>query len=251
VPGEVYSMSLLVITIALAHPLGAAGAADPNGGMPGQRIELRVEGGALRVDYYAEVAALRLYKEARAEGASGPSWAMSRAESLRSGVKVRWNGETLPLEPVPVEQAAELKETGYVEFHVAGSAALPANEGTLEVRMDNYPDEASYYAASASIGGEFVVAETSLGRVHDGRLRDNLHGAWRRSDGARLTSIRLRPTRPWEDASAGPLPERLDGLVDWRGWVLPSAAGLGGVGVVALLNASLRRWRRRRRPSRG
>lgn len=238
-------MLLLAASLALAHPLGASGAADPNGGMPGQRIELRVADGALRVDYYAEVAALRLYKEAKAEGASGPSWAMGRAESYRSGVKARWNGETLGLTAVPVEPAADLKNTGYVEFHIAATAALPAPGGELEVRMDNYPDEPCYYAASAVIGGELVVAGTSLGRVYDGHLRDNLHGAWRRSDAGRVTSLTLRPTRPWENDDAGPLPERMEGLVDPSAWMWPARVGAAAILAGLTLWAAWRRWRRR------
>lgn len=244
-PGEGDTVILLAVTLALAHPLGAAGAADPNGGMPGQRIELRVADGQLRVDYYAEVAALRLYKEARAEGASGPTWAMSRAETYRSGLKVRWNGETLPLGPVPVEPAADLKETGYVEFHVAATGTLPGPEGELEVRMDNYPEEACYYAASATVGGDLVVSGTSLARVYEGRLRDNLHGAWRRSDGARVTRLTFRPTRLWESEEPGPLPERMEGLVDRATWVLPAQVVAAALFAVATLRVGWTRWRRR------
>jgi hypothetical protein len=236
---------LLLATLASAHPLGAAGASDPNGGMPGQRAELSVTGGELRVDYFAEVAALRLYKEARAEGASGPSWAMGRAESLRAGVKARYDGQTLPLEALPVDAPAELQPTGYVEFHLAARAPLPSPPGTLEFRMDNYPDEACYYAVSVRVGGEFVVTETGLGRVLSGRLRDNLHGAWRRSDAGRLTTLTLRAARPWEDSTPGPLPERLEGLVGLREGLAPLAALLAALGAAALLRGLWGTWRRR------
>ncbi len=236
--------AVLLLSAALAHPLGAAGASDPNGGMPGQRIEVTVADAEVRVDYYAEVAALRLYKEAREEGASGPSWALGRAESLRGGVKARWSGETLALSAVKVEPAAELKPTGYVEFHIASGAPLPSIAGTLEVRMDNFPDEPCYYAASVRLGGEFVATSTSLGRVLKGRLRDNLHGAWRRNEAGRVTTVALRTVRPWEDQTPGPLPERLEGLVDRSSEAVPAAIGAG---FLVLLVAWVVRWRRRRR----
>lgn len=240
---------LILAAVASAHPGGASSAAEPNGGMPGQRVEVAVAADHLRVDYFAEIAAMRLYKEARAEQAEGPDWAAGRAEALRPGVRVRVDGAEVALGAVAVEAAATLKESGFVELHVAGEAPLPPGAREVEVRMENFPDEASYYAASVRLAGGLVVTGTNLGHVAAGRLRDNLHGAWRRTDDARVTTFALRPTHPWEDHAEGPLPERLEGIVglDRRvSWL----AGAVLTGVASLATWSLvrgfRSWRRRR-----
>lgn len=234
---------LALIPESSAHPSGATNASDPNGGMPGQRIEVQVEPGHLRVDYYVEIAAIRLYKEARAEGAAGSEWAPKHAESLRPGVRARWNDAELQLTPLPMEKPAQLKEASYVELHLAGETALPGSAGTLQLRMDNYPDEPCYYAASVWLDGDLVVTETDLGHVTDGRLRDNRHGAWRRDNAGRVAQLTVRPTHAWEGAVAGPLPERMEGIVkmDWF--------AIGGVGALGIVTAALGglAWRRRTR----
>lgn len=226
---------------ASGHPSGTVNASDPNGGMPGQRLEVQVSLGHIRVDYYVEIAAIRLYKEAKAEGASGPEWAERRVETLRSGVRARWNDTELSLAPLAVAEPAQLKESSYVELHLAGESALPPGPGVLQLRMDNYPDEPCYYAVSVALEGGLVVTETDLGHVRDGRLRDNRHGAWRRDDAARSTALSIRPTRLWESRASGPLPARLEGLVPAAipAWTV-AAVGVAlsvAIGVV---------WRRRR-----
>ena len=242
-----FSALLLVVAPAWAHPGMSAGRSDPNGGMPGQRVEVSVGPGELRVDYYAEIAAIRLYKEARAEQAAGPTWAAGKAEALRTGLRVSQGGVDLPLTPVSVEKPAQIKETAFVELHLAATTPLHAEAGELTVRMENFPEEPCYYAASVNVDGAWVVVDTNLGHVKGGRLRDNQHGAWRRDDAARIATFTLRPTHPWEDHTPGPLPERLEGLVGVDGQVAGGAAALAGFGVVAAGAAGLRAWRRGRR----
>ncbi len=228
---------------ALAHPGMGGSAADPNGGMPGQRVEVALAPGTVRVDYFVELAAIRLYKEAKAEGAEGSTWAGRRAESLRSGLRVRLDDIELPLSPIAVEHSAAMKEGNFVEFHIAAAASLGVERGTLEVRMDNFPDEPCYYAASVDVDGALVIQATDLARVKDGRLRDNKHGAWRREDAGRSVRVGFRPTRLWESHAPGPLPDRLEGLVgvDARVYPLAGVAGILSVGSVLLG----RKWRRR------
>ncbi|GDX81901.1 hypothetical protein LBMAG42_37120 [Deltaproteobacteria bacterium] len=241
-------MWLAVLALSLnaaAHPSGATNPSDPNGGMPGQRLEAQVEPGHLRIDYYVEIAAMRLYKEARAEGAAGAEWAPKHAESLRPGVRARWNDVELELTPLAVEKPAQLKEASYVELHLAGEAALPEAPGSLQLRMDNYPDEPCYYAVSVALAGALVVTETDLGHVAGGRLRDNRHGAWRRDEDGRSTNVSLRPAHFWESQADGPLPERLEGLVPSRVSLGALAAAAAGVALGVAVGVVW--WRRRAR----
>lgn len=236
---------LLVASLgpALGHPGMGGSAADPNGGMPGQRVEVALGPGTVRVDYFVELAAIRLYKEAKAEGAEGSTWAGRRAETLRSGLRVRLDDIELPLHPIAVERSAAMKEGKFVEFHVAAEASLGVERGTLEVRLDNFPDEPCYYAASVDVGGELVIQATDLARVKEGRLRDNKHGAWRRDDAGRIVRLSFRPTRSWESHARGPLPDRLEGLVG-----IDARVSMAGVvaGVLAV-GSALVFWTRRRR----
>jgi len=213
--------------------------------MPGQRVEVALGSGTIRVDYFVELAAIRLYKEAKAEGAEGSTWAGRRAETLRSGLRVRLDDADVPLSPIAVEHSATLKEGNFVEFHVAAEATLADERGTLEVRMDNFPDEPCYYAASIEVDGGLVILETDLARVKDGRLRDNKHGAWRREDTGRSVRLRFRPTRTWESHARGPLPERIEGLVgvDARVSALGGVAGILAIGAVVVG----RFWRRQKK----
>lgn len=233
---------LACFPLASAHPSGANNASNPRGGMPGQRIEVDVRADSVRVDYFVELAGIRMLQEARAAGAEGPTWAARRVEELRPSVRVRWNGSDLALTALVVPEPARMQEEGDVELHLAAEAPLPASAGDLEVRMDNFPDEASFFAASVTVDGELVVTETSLGRVVEGRLRDNQHDVWRRDDRARVTSLSLRPTRLWESSVTGPLPGRIEGLVPpiVSGWVVA-----GGIGIMAWAILGYLAWGRR------
>lgn len=211
------------------------------GGMPGQRVEVRIEPGRIVLDYYAALAAIRVLKEARTAGVESKEWAPRQAEALRSGLRVRVGDAELALTPRPVETAAALRGGAVVELHLSAEAALPADAGALAVRLDNFPDEPCYYAASIEVSGEYVVVGTNLARVEGGALRDNNHGAWRRSDDGRKVEFTLRSTRWWESRADGPLPERLEGLVGW------DVARVGGVAGIAGIAAVATTWRLRRR----
>ena len=216
------------------------------GGMPGQRVELSVEPGLIVVDYYAELAAIRVLTEARTAGVESKEWASAKAESLRSGLRVRLDDVELTLSPGPAESAARLRDGGFVEMHVRAEAPYPTDGGSVVVRLDNFPDEPCYYAASIDVSGEFVVADTNLARVVDGALRDNNHGAWRRNDDGRRVAFTLRPTRWWESHRGAPLPERMEGLVGWEVARVGAVFGAGCAVVVAGAG-----WPRRRRLARG
>ncbi len=218
---------------------GPRGAAEPGNRTPGQRVEVTLEPGRVVVDYYVEIAAIRVYADAKAEG-GGADYAERRAEELRTGLRARWDGADLPLLPEPVEKAARTAEGDFVEFHVRGAASLPADAGTLRVEMGNFPDEPSYMAASVDVSGELVVTGSDLARASDGHLRENKHGAWRREEAARVATVSIRPARPWERGPGGSLTERLEGMIP-----LPWAWVAGGVAVVLAVGAVAIKLRRR------
>lgn len=232
-----------------AHPQSGSlrGAADPGGITPGQRIEAQIEAGVLHIDYYAEVATMRIYQEARKENA-GPDWALGRVEELRGGVRARWDGQGLALLPVHVEKPVTTgKEADFVEFHLAGQAVLPADAGELQLEMGNFPDEPSYLAVSVKVAGDVVVEKTSLAKVQAGNLRDNVHGAWRRNEAARVATLTIRPAHVWERGSAGPLPSRLAGMIPLPiGWKLGAAVAFSLTAAATTLVAA-RRWASRRK----
>ncbi len=232
---------LALAATALAHPAmnGPRGAAEPGNRTPGQRLEVTLSPGHVVVDYYVEIAAIRLYAEAKADGA-GTDYADRRAEELRTGLRARWDGLDLPLSPEPVNKTARTAEADFVEFHIRGIAPLPAETGTLRVEMGNFPDEPSYMAASVDVSGELVVTESDLARASDGHLRENKHGAWRREEAARVATVSIRPARLWERGPDGSLTERIEGMipVPW-GWVV------GGVGVLVALGSAAIKLRRR------
>jgi len=235
-------VTLLVLAAsALAHPVmgGPRGAAEPGNRTPGQRVEVTLAPGNVVVDYYVEIAAIRVYADAKAEG-GGADYAERRAEELRTGLRARWDGADLPLSPLPVDTSARTAEGDFVEFHVRGAADLPAESGTLRVEMGNFPDEPSYMAASVDVSGELVVTESDLARASDGHLRENKHGAWRREEAARVATVAIRPARPWERGPDGSLTERLEGMIGFpRGWM-----AIAGV-MLAIVAMSLS-WLRRR-----
>ena len=233
-------MILSFLALALAHPSGAGNPADPAAAPPGQRVEVSVAPGRLRVDYFVQLPAIRLYKEARLEGAAGEGWAAARAQALRAGLSVRVDGALLALESTSAPPATFVG-TAEVELHLAAEGDLPPLPTTVELRMDNFPDESSYYAASVTVDGALVVTETNLGHVVSGHLRDNRHGAWQRGEAARAVTFSLRATRPWEGHAPGPLPERLEGLVPLEGWVWWSG---WGAALVATLSGGWAAWRR-------
>ena len=236
-------MRSLLFTLALAHPPGSSGGGgEAMGGLPGQRIEAHVQPHRLDLDYYVEVPALRLYKEARAEGAADSGWAARKAESFRPGLRARWADAELPLTATPVEVPAQSREGNFVELHLAATAPLPGPPGTLELRLDNFAGEAGYFAVQVTLDGGLVASETTLGSVRGGSLRDNLHGAWRTGEDARRAALTLRATRPWESHTAGPLPERMAGLVGLDGLVV-AGAGLVAAGVAVAGVRWLRRGR--------
>lgn len=236
--------ALALAALALAHPAmtGPRGAAEPGNRTPGQRVELTVAPGDLVVDYFVEIAVMRLYAEARADG-GGEDYARQRAEELRTGLRARWDGADLPLEPVAVDAPARTAEAGFVEFHVRGRASLPGTTGTLRVEMGNFPDEPSYMAASVMVAGNLVVTDSNLARASDGRLRENKHGAWRRDEAARVTTLSVRPARPWEVGEEAVLPERLEAMVR-----VPLPWKLGGALGVALAAGAVAVARRRTQP---
>ncbi len=236
-------LALAFVAAVTAHPAmtSARGAAEPGNRTPGQRVEITVTTNEVVVDYFVEIAAMRVYAEAREEG-GGEDYASRRAEELRTGLRARWDGDDLPLQPLPVPAPARTAEQGFVEFHVSARAPLPASSGTLRVEMGNFPDEPSYMAASVQVAGNIVVTESDLARASEGRLRENKHGAWRRDETARVATISFRPARPWEAGETAMLPERLEGVLTlpWR----YKAGGAALAGVAILWTARHRRRRR-------
>lgn len=230
---------LVLAAFAFSHPFqgGAPGQGEPGMGAIGQRLYVTVDGAHLEVAYVAEVPALRIFKEAKAEGA-GADYATRKIEELRGAVRATWNGEPVPLAPVTVLDPARKGDGDFLEFHATGEGALPSTTGTLVLRNGNFPDEGGYFSTEVKLGPGIVCDESTLVEVRGGTLRNNRHAAWVRDEGARDLKLRLRPAHVWEDASGtSPLPVRMAGAIPRPAWLLPAAIATPVLLLGALLVA--------------
>lgn len=231
---------LFLVALALAHPFsGKPGAGEPGSNIVGQRLLIRVEASRVEVEYVAEVPAIRVYREAKAEGADS-TYAARKIEELRGNIHATWDGAPLPLTPVPIDAPARNGEGGFLELHARGEAAI-GRAGTLHVRNGNYPDENAYFMSDVTLGPGVVATGSSLLTVVGSRARDNTHGAWVQRESARELDVTVRPAALWEVAEGdAKLPLRTEGLVPRRTWVF----GLPVLVLVPALVFVVRRLRR-------
>jgi hypothetical protein len=221
---------MLAAMLAFAHPGGAGGGAGARG-VVGQRSELVIHGGSAVLRYVAEVPRTRLHAELLEDTKAGgdpDTFVQRRADELADGVQLLWEGRALPSARVAIAETAVSGEPGFVEIVVEERAALPGDHGTVGARVSNWPEEeGGYFATSVKIGGDYVVTESSLARVRDGRLVDNRHGAWVRDPAAREVRVAVRPVGAFERRTGlYPMPERMEGLpgIAPKPWVLVLAA---------------------------
>ncbi len=227
---------LLALTVlafvlpAWSHPYGGdyrKGAGEPGNGVVGQRVTVWLRPTEVELEYVAEVPAARVYREAKAQNA-GKEWSAQYIEALRGNVRVMWEGAPLSLAPAVIDDAARQGEAEFLEFHARGTATV-TTPGTLSVSNGNYPDELSYFANTVHIDGGLVATRTSLLKVVNGRLKDNVHGAWMKLESAREFLVEVRGARAWERGEEAPLPARLAGMIPTPRWVY------GAPGLVPLV----------------
>lgn len=219
-------MLLAFAALALAHPYGGdyrKGAGEPGMGVVGQRVTVWVRAREVEVEYIAEVPAARIYREAK-EAGGGKEWSAQYIEGVRGNIRASWEGAALPLTPVAVTDAARKGEADFLEFHARGAAAISPS-GTLRISNGNYPDEISYFANTVYLAGDLVATASSLLRVVNGKLKDNVHGAWVKVESAREFSVTIRPAHGWEVGDEGTLPTRMEGMLPTPRWVY-AAPGL-------------------------
>lgn len=230
---------LWLVPFVLAHPFtGKGGAGEPGASIVGQRLAVRVDTDHVTVEYIAEVPAMRVYKEAKAEGADA-TYATKKLEELRGNVHATWQDTPLPLTSVTLADPARAGEGGFLEFHVKGEAPI-SGAGTLHVRNGNFPDENAYFMSDVTLGPGVVVEASSLLQVRSGLPRENKHGAWVREESARELSMTVRPAKLWEIATGdGKLPVRTVGLLAERRWIF-------GLPALLLLPLGFVVWRLRR-----
>lgn len=230
---------LLLAALASSHPFqgGGPGQGEPGMGAIGQRLHVVVDGARIEVAYVAEVPALRIFKEAKAEGA-GSDYATRKIEELRGAVRATWNGAPVPLTPVVVLDPARKGDGDFLEFHATGEGALPSSSGTLVLSNGNFPDEGGYFSTEVKLGAGIVCEESTLVEVRGGTLRNNRHAAWVRDEAARDLRLTLRPAHLWEDATGtGALPVRMAGAIPRPPWLLPAAVAAPVLLLGALLVA--------------
>lgn len=230
---------MVLVALAFAHPYVSSGPGkgEPGMGVVGQRLAVVLTPEGVDVHYVAELPAMRVYQEAKAMGA-GPTYAADKIEELRGAVRVTWNGVSVPLTRVDVDNPARRGDGDFLEFHLAGHGTLQG-EGTLRVSNGNFPDEGCYFDTELSLGPGLVVTDTSLAKVRDGKVRDNKNGAWVRDEAARELTASVRAARPWEDAAGtAPLPQRMAGAMAWPRTAIAAgltALALGFAGVVGVV----------------
>lgn len=223
----------LLASLALAHPY--ANHLDPAGNAAlGHKLVVRVEAEAVEVTYSAEVPPPILARELGTEDIAADP-ATERARELSDGLKVRWDGEVLPLARAG-EPTAALNADGLWELTVHLRAARPGGGGRLEVVNANYPDRFAFYYAEVWLPGSLVARSTSLAEVKDGRVWSNVHGSWGPSPTARELWVELGRAWPWQRRTeAAPLTDRLAGtnaLAMPPGWAAALAVGVAvGVGL--------------------
>ena len=245
-------MTALLVLLATAH--AHPGEATVNRGSEvGQRTEILVSPGSVRVAYVADMPRLRLYRELQAlSGAlvpgAGPHVDPSaslpeRLRELRAGLSVAFDGAPLPLRAEAVDVPLRPGDAGFVELRLAASASLPRPDGELVVRLGNWPDEEGWFSHRVDVDGRLVVTATSLLRTRPDGRAENLHDTWLRDGRARELHVRVRPAG-WTERTDGPhpLPERLADAAAPPLW-----AHAVGVGLLLLAAAAGRRLGRRAR----
>lgn len=228
----------LLAGLALAHPY--ANHLDPAGNAAlGHKLLVRVDAEAVELTYAAEVPPPILARELGTEDITAEP-AAARARELFDGLKVRWDGEVLPLARAG-EPTAALNADGLWELTVRMRAERPGGGGRLEVVNANYPDRFAFYYAEVWLPGALVARSTSLAEVKDGRVWSNVHGSWGPSPTARELWVELSRAWPWQRrAEEAPLTDRLAGtnaLAMPPGWkaALALAGGVGlGIGTWGL-----------------
>jgi hypothetical protein len=235
---------LLLVPLLYAHPGSAPGASGAVRDTIGHRVELSIGAQAVTLHYIAEIPERRVLKEARGSA----DYSKELLAALADGVRITWNGATLPTTPVAVLEPAKAGEAGYLDFTVAKEAALPGSTGKVGVSIGTYPDEEGFFATSVTLDGSLLGEETSLLKVKSGRIRNNWHGAWVKGDDAREPWVKIRPAG-WTERVSGaqPLSTRMVGLEPEGppAW----AFGVLGLGLVAIgwLGRTLGRQARRLR----
>jgi hypothetical protein len=237
---------LLLVPLLHAHPGSTPGASGAVRDTIGHRVELSIGPRSIELHYIAELPERRVLKDARGT----PDYSKELLASLADGVRITWDGATLPSTPLAVAEPAKAGEPGYLDFTIAKQAALPATTGTVGVSIGTYPDEEGFFATSVLLDGILLGEETSLLKVKGGRIRDNWHGAWVKGDDAREPWVKIRPAG-WTERLSGPqpLPKRMVGI---EPEAMPTwAYGVLGLGLVAIgwLGRTLGRQARRLRRS--
>jgi hypothetical protein len=229
---------VVLASLAGAHPGGHTGADGGVRGALGHRTELSVSPDTVTWKFTLEIPEKRLVVEARQDAVEGgdPETFLARTlQEVSDGMHVTLDGQPLPLERLPVALPSTPGEPGFVELRVHAQGKLPG-PGTLALRDGVRPlEEGNYFLTRVELDGSWVVSDTSLLRVEDGKIEDDRHGVWVREETMRTPQLRLRPSGYFERRSGlVPLPLRVSGApgVAPEPWALGLAVlGLVGIGA--------------------
>lgn len=121
------------------------------------------------------------------------------------------NGVALPAEWRA--EPAVAPEPGWVAAE--WSARVTGVNPPAELRVENHtlPDQPALFLTAVTVDGGLVVESSTLARVRDGNLRDNVEGAWIRDPAARTLVVAYREAEAGERGATGALPNRMAGML--------------------------------------
>lgn len=247
---------LILSTLALAHPFGSE--------LYGHRLEVRLSGRELRLDYLAEISTLDHLRDLRGFAAHSvaddPRPLEERhvervLDELQGGLKVLADGERLELRRLPASEPSGRGDTRFVSFHLSLLAMLPADARQLNVINTNLPGKPALFHTRLLVTDEVQVDACSLFEVVDGRLARDWSDQWMPREDARELRVSFRRrgeagaalSRGFRRlAAGGPVDEHVDAALRLsgvhpdpllelvRGQVSPASVALGLVTAVVL-----------------
>jgi len=203
------SLVLLVSWLAHAHPVGAE--------RTSQQVRLTLTDDQVVLDYGVWIPTRQLAQIPADE----------RLAELSRGFSLTANEEPLVLEPQEMSTPPVAAQGHLALFQLGLRAVLPNSDENLELVLfnPNEPESLSAFQSEIFLGREWQTLESSLLRMENETLVENLHGQWRMEEESREIRLKVRrlPTwqTAWKDKRFVPVAKALP--PPRRAWILPGS----------------------------